>query len=214
MAKKDKQETTGPVRAVGYARVSTRDKQEIGNQINPIGEYCRGKGYELLEIYQDKQSGAKTANERENLGRMMRDVKEGRAKVVVVWALDRLTREGILPALTYIRELADSGAKFESVTEPHFTTSGPFGELFIAFAATIAKMERERLGERVKAGITIARAKGIKFGRQPVEIPRECLDKVLAGELTIRAAAKQYQVSTSPLHRAVLRIQRESREGK
>src|SRR5664279_3332752 len=69
--------------------------------------------------------------------------------VLLVWALDRLSREGILETLQHLKRLRNYDVQFESFTEPHFRTTGPlgeiFGELMIAFSAMIAKQERLRI---------------------------------------------------------------------
>jgi DNA invertase Pin-like site-specific DNA recombinase len=76
--------------------------------------------------------------------------------VVVVWALDRFSREGVAETFAHIQKLASYGVGLVSVTEPHFRTPGPAGELLIAVAAWIAKQERIRISERVRAGLETA----------------------------------------------------------
>jgi len=42
---------------------------------------------------------------------------------------------------------------------------GPFKEAVIAIMAAIAKMEREKISERTKAGLDRVRSRGVKLGR-------------------------------------------------
>jgi len=77
-----------------------------------------------------------------------------------VWALDRFTREGIPATFNYVGRLLKAGCQFLSLTEEHFRTTGPTGELMIALAAWIAKQERVRISDRTKAGLAVARSKG------------------------------------------------------
>jgi DNA invertase Pin-like site-specific DNA recombinase len=55
--------------------------------------------------------------------------------VVVVWALDRFTCEGVLETFEYIRDLTRYGVLFETYTEAHFRTTGMAGELMLAITA-------------------------------------------------------------------------------
>ena len=88
-----------------------------------------------------------------------------RFDLVLVWALDRLTREGVAETFEYIKRLTSHGVQFVSFTEEHFRTTGPAGELMIAVAAWIAKQERIRISERVRAGLSRARALRTRSGR-------------------------------------------------
>ena len=84
---------------------------------------------------------------------------------MLVWALDRFTREGVLETFTYVEKLREFKVSFEGYTEAHFRTTGPAGELMLAVAAWIAKQERLRISERTKAGIERARREGKHCGR-------------------------------------------------
>jgi len=93
---------------------------------------------------------------------------------LLVWVLDHLTREGVAETFVYIKRLSSHGVQFVSFTEEHFRTTGPAGELMIAVAAWIAKQERRRIRERVRAGLDQARAHGTRSGN-PVADPAEFL---------------------------------------
>ena len=45
--------------------------------------------------------------------------------MVLVWALDRLTHEGVAETFDYFKRLASHGVQFVSFTEGHFRTTGP-----------------------------------------------------------------------------------------
>ena len=155
------------MRAAIYARVSTRDKgQDVENQLIQLREYCSRQGWTHAE-YIDHAS-AKT-DDRENFKQLFTDASRRKFDVVVVWALDRFTREGVLETFQHVERLRRWNIAFESYTEPHFRTTGPAGELMLAVAAWIAKMERLRISERTKAGIVRARKEGKPHGR-PVKI--------------------------------------------
>jgi len=165
-----------------YARVSTRDKgQDPENQLRELRAYCARQGWPVYGEYIDQMSGAKS--DREQFARLFQDASQRRFDVVVTWALDRFTREGILRTFRYLEDLKARGVLFESFTEPHFRTTGPAGELMLAVSAWIAKQERERMAERVKAGLDRARGQGRHPGR-----PRAVFDRAKAWELRAAGA--------------------------
>jgi len=152
------------MRAALYARVSTRDKgQDVANQLLQLREYCARQAWTIVEEYIDHES-AKTGD-RAAFKRLFADTSRRRFDVVLVWALDRFTREGVLETFTYVERLREFGVAFESYTEAHFRTTGPAGELMLAVAAWIAKQERLRISERTKAGMDRARREGKHCGR-------------------------------------------------
>ena len=60
------------------------------------------------------------------------------------------------------------GVGYRSITEQYFDSCGIFKDAVIAIVATVAKQERVRISERVKAGLDTARAKGKRLGRPRV----------------------------------------------
>jgi DNA invertase Pin-like site-specific DNA recombinase len=55
--------------------------------------------------------------------------------------------------------------EFQSLTEAIDTT--PTGRTMLHMVALLAELERELIGERMRAGVKAAQAKGVKFGRRP-----------------------------------------------
>jgi DNA invertase Pin-like site-specific DNA recombinase len=76
-------------RAALYLRVSTLD-QHPETQLYDLRQLAQQRGYEIVEEYTDKISGAKA--KRPGLDRLMTDARHGRFQVVIVWAFDRLAR--------------------------------------------------------------------------------------------------------------------------
>lgn len=152
------------MKAALYARVSTKDKgQDTANQLLQLREYCARQGWQIAAEYIDHESAK--SSDRAAFKRLFTDASRRKFDVVLVWALDRFTREGVLETFTYIEKLRSFGVAFESYTEAHFRTTGPAGELMLAVAAWIAKQERLRISERTKAGLDRARREGKHCGR-------------------------------------------------
>jgi DNA invertase Pin-like site-specific DNA recombinase len=179
-----------PIRnAAIYARVSLADgQQNADNQLIQLRRYCKAKGWKITEEYIDKQSGKRSDN-RARFQAMMKDASQRRFDVVMVWALDRLSREGVHATFDHIKTLKGYGVEFESFQEQHFRTTGPAGELMIAIAAWIAEQERIRLVERTKAGLARARQKGRFAGRPKKVVDRQRVKQLAAQGLGSRAIA-------------------------
>ena len=153
-----------PTRVALYARVSTTDKgQETENQLAQLCEYATRQGWLITAEYIDHATGKHS--DRDAFRRLFEGASRRDFDMVLVWALDRLTREGVLETFEHVRRLTNYGIAFESYTEQHFRTTGPAGELMLAIAAWIAKQERIRISDRTKAGLERARRQGKVPGR-------------------------------------------------
>ena len=194
------------MRAALYARISTNDGRQFAeNQIEEIRQYASRQNWPIVKEYVDRQSGAKGTRLRDQLAQLMEDAHRRRFDIVLVWALDRFTREGVLHAFQYIERLNNSGVQFRSVTEEQFQTSGPAGELFMAVAAWMAKQERSLLQSRIKAGLARARASGVLLGRRPVIVDQVRVLDLRAQGKSIRSIAKEFGCSRSTVHRIIQR---------
>lgn len=155
------------MRAALYARVSTKDKgQDTENQLRQLREFAKHQGWELTTEYVDRTSGMRA--DRPKFLAMMDAASKRQFDVLLFWALDRFTREGALPTLRYLEQLSGWGVKYRSYTEAYLDTLGPFGDAIVALLAAIAKQERQRISERVLAGLARARAQGRVGGRRAV----------------------------------------------
>ena len=150
--------------AAVYVRVSTQ-RQDSENQLLQLRPYCERKGYIVYNEYTDVVSGRKDSRPAWN--RLFKDAHQHHFDVVVFWALDRFSRSGTTYTLMKLRELENLGVDWDSFTEPHFGSAGPFKEVVLAIMSTLAKIESDRISERTKAGQARARAEGKRIGRPP-----------------------------------------------
>jgi DNA invertase Pin-like site-specific DNA recombinase len=187
-------------RAGIYARVSTAD-QTCENQLQELRRYCDARGWTATEYVDAGVSGAK--ERRPALDQLMTDARQRRVDVIVVWRLDRFGRN-LRHLVTAIDELAAAGVGFVSMGESIDTTS-PTGRLLLGVLASFAQFERERIRERVHAGLARARRQGQKLGRRRRRIGEADLERV-AG-LSVREAAKTLGVPASRVHRERERLQ-------
>src|SRR5689334_9975577 len=175
------------MRAALYARVSTAD-QTAENQIQELRRYCDARGWEISEYVDSGISGAK--DRRPSLDRLMDDARRRKVDTVVVWALDRWGRS-LAHVVTSIAELDAAGVGFISLRES-IDTSSPTGRLLLGVMGSFAQFERERIRERIAAGLARARRQGQKLGRRRQRIAPRDLQRV-AG-LSVREAAKLLNV--------------------
>jgi len=134
-----------------YARVSTRDKgQTNDNQLHELRAFAERLGYPIYQEYCDQESGG-TA-ERPAFQQLFLDAHQRRFDVVLFWSLDRFSREGVTETLNHLQRLGAAGVQFKSFTEQYLDSTGVFKDAIVAILAAIAKQERVRFSERIKAG--------------------------------------------------------------
>jgi DNA invertase Pin-like site-specific DNA recombinase len=183
------------MRAAVYARVSTLD-QEPENQLQEIRRYAQARGWAAVEYVDRGVSGAK--DRRPALDQMLADAKRRKFDVVVCWRLDRLGRN-LKHLISLLDELQALGVAFVSLAEGIDATT-PAGKLQMHILGAIADFERDRIRERVRAGLARARAQGQRLGRRPRRITTDDLERVEG--LSTRKAAVALNVPPSVLHRA------------
>jgi len=69
----------------------------------------------------------------------------------------------------YLQMLDDYGVVYKSYTEQYIDSSGIFKDVIIALLSTLAKQERVRISERVKAGLEKSRQQGRVGGRPTLD---------------------------------------------
>ena len=182
------------MKAALYARVSTLD-QEPENQLAELRRYAAARGWEISEYVDHGVSGSE--DRRKALDALVGDVRRRRVDVVACWRLDRLGR-GLRHLVALLDEFHSLGVAFVSLNEGIDCTT-PAGRLQLHILAALAEFERERIAERVKAGLARARANGTKLGRPRVVIPTEQLTEV--AHLSTREAAERLGVSMTTVKR-------------
>jgi len=186
--------TTKAIRAALYARVSTND-QTCDNQLLELRRYADARGWTLREYVDTGISGSK--DRRPALDQLMADVAARRVDAVVCWRLDRFGRN-LRHLIVTIEELTAAGVAFVSMGES-IDTGSPTGRLLLGILGSFAEFERERIRERITAGLARAKRQGTKLGRRRQRIAARDLERV-AG-LSVREAAKALGVPASRIHR-------------
>jgi DNA invertase Pin-like site-specific DNA recombinase len=178
------------MKAAIYARVSTLD-QEPENQLAELRRYVEARGWTAVKYVDRGVSGAK--ERRPALDQLVADARRRRFDVLVVWRLDRLGRN-LRHLILLLEELTSLGVSFVSLGEG-IDTGTPAGRLQLHLLAAIAQFERERIVERVRAGMARARIQGKHLGRPRRKVTDAALASVT--HLSAREAAATLGVSKS-----------------
>jgi DNA invertase Pin-like site-specific DNA recombinase len=189
-----------------YGRVSTRDKgQDVENQLAQLREFSAKQGWEIVAEYTDNESGSKS--DRPQFQAMLKAASQRKFDLLLFWSLDRLSREGVLPTLQYLNQLTTYGVNYRSFTEQYFDSCGVFRDAVISILATVAKQERIRISERVRAGIARRKAQGKRFGGGTVKaIDMQEVGRLRSEGASMASIAKTLGVSAGTIHSRLSQI--------
>ena len=192
----------------GYARISTREQNEE-RQLIALREFGRNDGQIIL----DKQSGRDF--DRHGYRRLLRKLKDG--DTLVIKSIDRLGRnyEEILEQWRIITK--EKGAAIVVLDMPLLDTrrnrdlTGTLiADIVLQLLSYVAQTEREFIHQRQAEGIAAAKARGVRFGREPKPLPegfeRACA-AVTAGTISQSKAAEMLDMPLS-----TFRYRRERRQ--
>ena len=136
-----------------YSRKSkfTGKGESIGNQVDLCKEYVRnvfGEKYvNRCVVFEDE--GFSGGNlQRPDFKRMMEEVRKRRFKAIVVYRLDRISRN-INDFTGLIDELTRLDISFVSIRE-QFDTSTPMGRAMMFIISVFSQLERETIAERIR----------------------------------------------------------------
>lgn len=161
-------DSTRPLRAVGYKRVSMQEQVDgfsLDAQENSIRAYADKQGWQLVKIYEDAGISAKKGSYRPSFEQLLKDATQDQFDVVVVNKIDRFYRHlnGLLTALDYLNE---QSVTFASVQE-QMDFSTPWGKLILNVLGTLAEIYIDNLRKEVRKGTLQRAKKGLWLGALP-----------------------------------------------
>jgi DNA invertase Pin-like site-specific DNA recombinase len=178
------------MRMAVYARVSTDDKgQDPENQLRQLRAWCASAGRDIVREYIDHESGWKGAKGRKQFAALFDDAHKRKFDCVLFWALDRFSREGMVPTIMHLQRLNACGVGFHSYTEAHLATDNELvRNILLALLASLAKVETQKISERTRAGMARARAQGKHIGRPVIsrEVREQIAKRFAAGDTPYR----------------------------
>ena len=152
-----------------YLRVSTEDQAREGfslpEQRERLESFCKFKGYDIIDYYEDAGISAKTGNYRPEFERLKNDIKAKKVNTIVALKLDRITRS-IYDWENLMTFLDENNAYLDCVNDEINTTSAN-GKMISRLLMSVSQNEIERTSERTKVGL----AGAIKCGHIPHVAP-------------------------------------------
>lgn len=156
---------------------------------------------EVYNEYVDIISGSKDS--RPAFDKLFQEAHKKLFDAVLFWDLSRFSRSGTLFTLQKLTELNNLGIQWISYQEPYFRSLGPFKDVVISILSTLAKIEREQISERTKAGLRLAKLRGIKLGRPNRRINEGRIIEEYQRQGSINKAAKILPYSYGTVYKVI-----------
>lgn len=194
-------------RVAFYLRVST-DGQTLENQLKELNLLAELEQWQDVEVFQDEGiSGSLGREARPGFNELLHRAERRHFDVVAAWSLDRLGRE---PKDVFeLTALASKKGFTIYLHKDRIDTSTAAGELFFTVMAGLAKFERRRIQERVRAGLERAKAEGKVLGR-PIKIDSKRITEIRAlkgSGKTVREIASALGIGVGSVGRVVASTQ-------
>lgn len=172
---------------VAYYRVSTKRQGQSGlgleAQRKMVNDFVTVNGGEMVAEYTEVESGKR--DDRPQLGEAIKHAARIGGRILV-GKLDRLSRD-----LHFITSLQKSRVDFVVSDMPGCDSFS------IHIYGALAQREREMISARTKAGLAVAKAKGVKLGTNNLNpaLAKEASDK---GVATIKQNAADFAAKVQP----------------
>jgi DNA invertase Pin-like site-specific DNA recombinase len=157
------------LKVIIYSRVST-SIQDYKRQTEELLEYSKNMKYEVLNIFEEKISGAKINEERPELVKMIDYIKTNKINKVLCWEISRLGRNTIevLKTIELLNEncisLYIKNHNIETLNEKN--EINPMSQFLIQILNSVSSLEKEQIRLRIKSGYDNFRKNGGKVGRK------------------------------------------------
>ena len=152
-----------------YCRVSKDDIgerfQDPENQLQPLKEFAERMNWNVKLIFIDKKSGADS--NRPGFKKMLAEARQHHFDLLLVWSLDRFSREPLLNTLSYVQQLKKHNIALRSYTENIDTSETGTQELVMIILMWLSQEERNKISRRTKAGIQRRKNLGVWKGGRP-----------------------------------------------
>ena len=153
------------MQAYSYCRVSTEEQAtdnhySLENQEQKARDYIKMKGWRVADVRKDVVSGKNSA--RDGYQDLLKAIKSGKVDVVVVYRLDRLSRN-VKDIYDFLDLIKNHDVAFVSLSEG-FDTTTAMGRAMLGVAAVFAQLTREMIAENVKDGLMRRAQSGLYTG--------------------------------------------------
>lgn len=168
---------------VTYLRVSTTRQGVSGlgleAQQEAVSSYAARVGEQIIGSFIEVESGSQ--NDRPQLTAALRLCRQKRA-VLLIARLDRLSR-----SLSFVAQLLETNVEIRAADMPEAN------RMMIQMLAVFAEHEKRMIGERTKAALAAAKARGVKLGANGAVLAARHKDEARAYAETLRTQIDQIQ---------------------
>jgi DNA invertase Pin-like site-specific DNA recombinase len=190
-------------RVAVYYRVST-DKQDFDSQKHAIDAWIEQHNPATVYTFQDFAMSGSNPH-RPQLKKMLKLAKQDKIDAVITYRLDRLSRTA-LDAIEICISLDRAGVELICVKQNLFTTrDNPFRRTMMTLFAELAELERGILIQRIKDGLSAAKARGVRLG-PPTLLTQERIETIRnlrEQKKTFREISSQLKLSVGTVHKAL-----------
>jgi site-specific DNA recombinase len=206
-------------RAAIYCRISKDDGGAglgVERQQKDCVEYASRHGLTVVDVFVDNELSASryAMRARPAFNRMLDAARTGEVTTVIVWALDRLSRQP--RELEALIDLADSGTEVHTVSG-QLDLTAPEGRLVARILMAASASESDQASKRIRreklaradAGLNHGGSRAFAFERDgrthrqsEVPILREMAERVLSGESLNAVARWLNEIGAAPSQRA------------
>lgn len=149
---------------IAYFRVSTQ-KQGVSGlgldaQREAVGRFLNGGEWELIAEFEEVESGRKGAKFRPQLVAAIAACKKHKATLIIA-KLDRLSRD----VRFFLEVLDDSRVDIRFAEFADINPKTDEGRMLLINMANFAEFEGRRIGARTKAGLAVAKSRGVVLGK-------------------------------------------------
>lgn len=158
------------MKAVVFSRVSSvTERQNTERQVYDLMEYAKVNNIEVVQVFEEKISGAKKNAERVVLQNCIDFVKSEKIDIILVSEFSRLSRS-VWELLELIKMFRDMQINvfFQKENLKIFEDGkeNPLLPIYVSALGMVAQVERENIQFRLNSGRKLAIDKGVKFGRK------------------------------------------------
>jgi len=183
-----------------YVRVSS-PRQKNDSQKAEITRWLKRHDVKQSSVtwYEDTERG-KTLD-RPGLARLRTSIFDGAVKTLVVWKIDRLSRDQ-RQGINLLADWCERGVRIVSVTQ-QIDLNGAVGRMVASVLLGLAEIESEYRRERQSAGISVAKSRGVYRGRKKgtTKAKPSRAQQLRRQGLTVPEVARALGVSERTAHR-------------
>lgn len=200
------------MRTICYLRVSSRktngtSRQSTDSQKLALRRYCSLQGIKRPEYVEDFASGRN--QERPGFKAVMEQARAGKLDCLIIWKLDRLGRS-MIETIRTIQELLELSVSITVTTQGLVFDQSPYSTFLIALFAALAELESNHASERIKAGLQVARERGVRLGRKIDTKQRDKLIKWQELRVPVKVQATRLGISPRAVYAMRKRIKQEA----